>query len=64
MIYVEDELYCPKCGRISYHRHRYVPSMGIYSGDDGMPHVGPCMVRTCSNCGYSYHEATQDGEGS
>jgi rubredoxin len=53
---------CPKCGVESDHDFHYVPRMGIYSGRDGMPHIGPCMVRTCLICGYSYKEATQDGE--
>lgn len=51
---------CPKCGLTGEHSRNYVPRMGIYSGPDGMPHIGPCMVRACTFCGYSYHEPTED----
>lgn len=55
--------YCPKCGRHSEHRYNYVPRGVVYRGYDDAMYVGPCMVRTCLICDYSYKEATADGEG-
>lgn len=59
----EPVTYCPKCGKHSQHRYKYVPRGIIGRGYDDSVHVGPCMMRTCLVCDYSYKEPTKDGEG-
>lgn len=54
---------CPKCGLTTRFEYKYLPPGIRHRGEDVRMHTGPCVVRTCDTCGYTYNEPPKDGEG-
>lgn len=64
---------CPKCTWVGVFDDRYIPN-GVTAdyptllganyviGHDQMA-IGPCMMKTCRVCGYTYTQPPADGEG-
>jgi len=58
----DDGRTCPKCGKWAYFDRHYLVALSSIIASDGMVYIGPCMVRTCGICGYSYSHPPNDME--